>query len=74
MKLYKSEGARELFTRVTIDGFAFDIEILYIARKEGKIVESVESQWLYTSGSTYRIMYDFPKMVFYSLSVPLRHK
>lgn len=39
-KLFRGEAARNIFERLTIDGFGFDIETLYIARKLGfKIIE-----------------------------------
>ena len=39
-KLFEGSVARELFADVTVEGFAFDVEVLFLARKRGfKIVE-----------------------------------
>ena len=39
-KLFKKEAAKKIFSMQTINGFGFDIEILYLARRLGyKIVE-----------------------------------
>lgn len=32
-KLFESQAAREIFRRQTLDGFGFDVEVLYIARR-----------------------------------------
>ena len=34
-KMYTAEAAKDLFGRATLDGFAFDAEILFIARRRG---------------------------------------
>lgn len=38
-KLFKGDIARELFAQATIDGFAFDVEILLLAKARYKIAE-----------------------------------
>jgi dolichyl-phosphate beta-glucosyltransferase len=39
-KCFTAEAAREVFSRVTLGGFAFDVEVLYVARSLGfRIVE-----------------------------------
>jgi dolichyl-phosphate beta-glucosyltransferase len=40
-KMYTAEAAKDLFGRATLDGFAFDAEVLYIARRRGyRVVET----------------------------------
>jgi len=40
-KMYTAEAAKALFARSTLDGFAFDAEVLFIARRRGyRVVES----------------------------------
>ena len=40
-KMYTAEAAKDLFARSTLDGFAFDAEVLYIARRRGyRVVET----------------------------------
>ncbi|MEK7284828.1 MAG: glycosyltransferase, partial [Chloroflexota bacterium] len=39
-KAYRTEVARELFSRQRLDGFAFEVEVLFLARRAGyRIVE-----------------------------------
>ena len=38
-KAFQRSVARDLFARQTIDGFSFDVEILYLARKRQYIIE-----------------------------------
>ena len=44
-KAFTREAAREIFERQILDGFAFDVEILYIARRLGYTVEEVPVIW-----------------------------
>jgi dolichyl-phosphate beta-glucosyltransferase len=40
-KMYTAEAAKALFARSTLDGFAFDAEVLFIARQRGyRVVET----------------------------------
>ncbi len=45
-KLMRRETARALFERMRIDGFAFDVELLYLARRRGLRVAEVPVRWL----------------------------
>lgn len=45
-KLFRAEVAHDLFARQRIDGFAFDVEILYLARQSGYRVAEVPVRWL----------------------------
>ena len=53
-KSFERNAAQEIFARQTIDGFGFDFEILYIARKLGYRVDEVPIQWYHQPGSTVR--------------------
>ncbi len=44
-KAFTAEAARDLFRRATIDGWAFDLEILAIARREGYQISEVGVEW-----------------------------
>lgn len=44
-KLFTRQAAEELFRRQTIDGFGFDVEILYIAQKLGYRIVEVPVVW-----------------------------
>jgi dolichyl-phosphate beta-glucosyltransferase len=45
-KLFRGQVARELFSRLRIDGFAFDVEVLYRARRAGYRITEVPVRWL----------------------------
>lgn len=45
-KLFRQEAAKKIFPKQTIEGFGFDIEILYIARKLGFKIKELPVAWL----------------------------
>jgi dolichyl-phosphate beta-glucosyltransferase len=45
-KLFRGEVVRDLFCRQTINGFAFDVEILFLAIKRGLRVKEVPVTWI----------------------------
>ncbi|HLL24442.1 MAG TPA: dolichyl-phosphate beta-glucosyltransferase [Kofleriaceae bacterium] len=49
-KLFKRAAARDLFARCHIDRFAFDVEVLSLARRRWQVVE-VPVRWQHVSGS-----------------------
>jgi dolichyl-phosphate beta-glucosyltransferase len=44
-KMFSAESARALFPQTTIDGFAFDVEVLFLARQSGFVVREVGIDW-----------------------------
>ncbi len=50
-KMYTREAARKLHTAQTIDGFSFDLEVLYLAFKLGYKVAEVPVSWIDAPGS-----------------------
>ena len=44
-KAFTAEAARDLFRRAKIDGWAFDLEILALARRRGFSIEEVGVEW-----------------------------
>jgi dolichyl-phosphate beta-glucosyltransferase len=45
-KLFRGGVARNLFGRLRTDGFAFDVEVLYAARRSGLTVSEVPVRWI----------------------------
>jgi dolichyl-phosphate beta-glucosyltransferase len=45
-KAFNGDSAREIFRRVTIDGFGFDVEMIYIARKLNYSIQPVAVQMI----------------------------
>ncbi len=55
-KLFDLEQSRILFQLQRIDGFGFDVEILYIARKKGLEAQEVAVTWRNAEGSKVGLM------------------
>ena len=51
-KLFTQEAARELFARQIIDGFSFDLEVLYLASRHGYKIAEIPVEWIDAPGST----------------------
>lgn len=57
-KCFSARAAHELFTRQLIDGWAFDVEILYLARKRGFNITELPIPWYYNEHSHVRPLAD----------------
>lgn len=53
-KVFRREAVEALFPAQTLDGFAFDAEILFLARKRGFTVAEVGIEWHYRTESKVR--------------------
>jgi|CXWL01.1.fsa_nt_gi dolichyl-phosphate beta-glucosyltransferase len=54
-KLFTEAAARRLFSTSHVDGFAFDVELLFLARRAGLRVREVPIVWRHTPGSRVRV-------------------
>ncbi|MEN6357056.1 MAG: dolichyl-phosphate beta-glucosyltransferase [Armatimonadota bacterium] len=50
-KLFRGDVARDIFSRCFINGWGFDVEALYLARKLGYTVAEVPVKWSHMEGS-----------------------
>jgi dolichyl-phosphate beta-glucosyltransferase len=50
-KLFSANAAQQLFSMARLDGFAFDVELLYLARRAGFQVREVPITWHHRRGS-----------------------
>ena len=57
-KCFRGAIAADLFERQRVDGFAFDVEVLYLARRMGLTVREVGIDWYYREGSKVRLFQD----------------
>jgi len=57
-KLLRADVARPLFAALTIDGFAYDVELLYLAHLRGHRVREVPVVWRYEPDSRVRPVRD----------------
>lgn len=55
LKGFQREAARRIFAEQRLSGWAFDAEIIYIARKLGMRVVQVPVHWQHVGGSTLRL-------------------
>lgn len=57
-KLFRADTTMALFERQALWGFAFDVEVLYLARRQGLAVMEVAIDWHYREGSKVRPLRD----------------
>jgi dolichyl-phosphate beta-glucosyltransferase len=57
-KLFTKEAARYLFEKQTVSGFGFDVEILFIASKNGYRIKEVPVKWMDSLNSRIDIWKD----------------
>jgi dolichyl-phosphate beta-glucosyltransferase len=72
-KLFHRSAAREVFGRVTEEGFSFDIEALYLATRLGYAVVEVPVRWMHREGSKVRLLRDATRMFLALLRIRRRH-
>ena len=57
-KLFRGDVARDLFARGRVDGFAYDVEVLYLAKKGGYRIKEVPVKWINAPDSKVRPVRD----------------
>lgn len=57
-KLFRRAVAEDLFGVSTIDGYGFDLEILYVAQRRGYNIAEIPVNWSDRPGSKVRVMRD----------------
>jgi dolichyl-phosphate beta-glucosyltransferase len=73
-KFFQGEVARDLFARQQIDGYMFDVEILYIARQRGYRIEEVPVRWRDDGDSRLNLVAGNVRNVRDILSIRWRHR
>jgi dolichyl-phosphate beta-glucosyltransferase len=61
-KCFSAAAAEQLFPMQTIDGFAFDVEVLFLARKAGLDIREVPITWYYMEASSVQPLRDTWRM------------
>jgi dolichyl-phosphate beta-glucosyltransferase len=72
-KLFTAAACRDLFSRATIDGFAFDVELLWLARNRYQIAE-VPVVWRHIDQSKVSPGIDAAKMLRDIIKIRIRHR
>lgn len=70
-KGFRKEAAMDLFNLQVLNGFAFDVEILFIARKLGFLIKEVPVRWIDSPKSKLNPVVDSMKMLIELIKVRL---
>jgi hypothetical protein len=62
-KAFRREAAREIFSLQSIDGFAFDVEVILLAQGLGCRISELPVRWLNSTESKVRIVRDSLRML-----------
>lgn len=62
-KLFESNAAHDLFSRMRMSGYSFDVEVLVMALRTGYEVAEVPINWVHQPGSKVRVLRDGLLMV-----------
>jgi dolichyl-phosphate beta-glucosyltransferase len=57
-KCFRADAAEELFRLQVLDGWTFDVEVLFLARRKGYRVAEIPIPWYYVPGSRIRLLRD----------------
>ena len=72
-KGFRDIAAKELFGLQTIDGFSFDVEILYLAKQRGYSITELPITWRHCEGSKVKLGSHPIAMFFELLKIMRRH-
>ncbi len=73
-KLFRGDAARELFRAARIDRFAWDVEILYLARRRGLAIAEVPVLWFNSPESKVRVVRDALQTLWDVLRIRWMHR
>ena len=73
-KFFTRAAAREVFSRQKLSGWAFDAELLYIARRLGYSLAQIPVRWHNDPNTKVRMLSAGPRMLFDILRVRLLHR
>lgn len=62
-KAFRNSAAKEIFSRATLDGFAFDVEVLMLAKEMGYKIDVLPVRWINSEDSKVRVFIDPLKML-----------
>jgi glycosyltransferase involved in cell wall biosynthesis len=62
-KCFRAEVAEDIFKRQTLHGWSFDIELLYIARRDGYRIVEIPIHWYHFSDSKVNALRDAVRMI-----------
>jgi len=73
-KMFRREAARSIFSLLKLERFAFDVEVIYLAKRLNFSVSELPITWYYSSNTRVRTFLDGPKMLLDLLRIKWLHK
>jgi dolichyl-phosphate beta-glucosyltransferase len=73
-KMFRKDVTKEIFLRQKINGFAFDVEILYLAKKLSCPIAEVPVNWVNQKGSKVNLVTDSIRMLKDILKIRFIHR
>jgi dolichyl-phosphate beta-glucosyltransferase len=73
-KCFRDYVADDLFRLQKIDGMAFDVELLYLARMKGYTVNEMPVAWTHDADSRVRTISTSMEMLFSVMNIPMSHR
>lgn len=73
-KMFRSAIVRPLFEQVRLDGFGFDLEVLFLAQKMDYKIKEVAVNWAHVDGSKINMAKDSLKMFINILQIRQWHR
>ena len=73
-KLFQGDAARALFSEAKVDRFAWDVEILYLARRSGLAIAEVPVIWINSPESKVRFVRDAVQTLWDVLRIRWLHR
>ena len=71
-KMFTSQAGHTLFSASRIDGFLFDVEVLFLAKRAGMRVVELPVEWRNDPDSRVHVLRDLPRVAFELLKIRLR--
>jgi hypothetical protein len=62
-KCFRAEAAEKIFRQQTLGGWSFDIEILYLARRNHMSMKEIPVHWYFDAGSKVNAVRDALRMI-----------
>jgi len=73
-KIFRREVIKPVFSLVQIDGFGFDLELLYLAQMKGYRIKEGPVSWHHVDGAKVNLLWDSIGMFFNIFQVRSRHR
>lgn len=73
-KFFSHLAAQQIFSHQKLTGWAFDVELLYLARRLGYRIVEVPVRWIDNPDSKVKMLRDGPKMAWDVLGIPWLHR